>query len=80
MNTIERDIKIYLIKNNLKPSDVYKTLGIGRATFYQAIRSNNLNNKTLNKIFDYLNLELELVLKERKNDNECSKIQETIPD
>ena len=79
MNTIERDIKIYLIKNDLQPSDVYKTLGIGRATFYQAIRSNNLNNKTLNKILDYLNLEIELVLKERKNDNECSKIQEAIP-
>lgn len=80
MNTLERDIKIYLIKNDLQPSDVYKALDIGRAVFYQAIRSNNLSNKTLNKILDYLNLEVELVLKERKDDGECSTLQKTIPD
>ena len=78
MNTIEKDIKIYLIKNDLQPSDVYKALDIGRATFYQAIRSSNLGNKTLNKILDYLNLEVEFVLKEKVNDKECSTLQKNI--
>ena len=48
---LEKDIKIELIKKDLKPSDVYKALGIERAHFYQAIRSSNLTNKTLLKIY-----------------------------
>ena len=59
---IEKDIKIELIKRDLKPSDVYKALGIGRAHFYQAIRSSNLNNKTLKKILDYLDLKISVTL------------------
>ncbi len=59
---IEKDIKIELIKRDLKPSDVYKALGIARAHFYQAIRSSNLNNKTLKKILDYLNLKISVTL------------------
>jgi len=34
---IEKQIKIELIKRDLKPSDVYKALGLERAHFYQAI-------------------------------------------
>ncbi len=63
---LEKDIKIELIKRDLKPSDVYKALGIGRAHFYQAIRSSNLNNKTLKKILDYLDLKISVTL-EPKN-------------
>ena len=39
---LEKDIKIELIKRGLKPSDVYKSLNIERALFYQAIKSTNL--------------------------------------
>ena len=53
---LEKDIKIELIKRGLKPSDVYKSLNLERAHFYQAIRSTNLTNKTLLKILDYLDL------------------------
>ena len=60
---LEKDIKIELIKKGLKPSDIYKSLEIERAHFYQAIRSTNLNNKTLLKILDYLNLEISVSLK-----------------
>ena len=60
---LEKDIKIELIKRDLKPSDVYKALGIERAHFYQAIRSTNLTNKTLLKILDYLELEVSVSLK-----------------
>ena len=62
---LEKDIKIELIKRGLKPSDVYKALGIQRAHFYQAIRSTNLTNKTLLKILDYLELEISVTLKHK---------------
>jgi DNA-binding phage protein len=62
---LEKDIKIELIKKDLKPSDVYKSLGIERAHFYQAIRSSNLTNKTLLKILDYLELEISVTLKHK---------------
>lgn len=62
---LEKDIKIELIKKGLKPSDVYKALGIQRAHFYQAIRSTNLTNKTLLKILDYLELEISVTLKHK---------------
>ena len=62
---LEKDIKIEMIKKGLKPSDIYKSLEIERAHFYQAIRSTNLNNKTLLKILDYLNLEISVSLKHK---------------
>ena len=62
---LEKDIKIALIKKDLKPSDVYKAIGIERAHFYQAIRSSNLTNKTLLKILDYLELEISVTLKQK---------------
>jgi len=62
---LEKNIKIELIKQDLKPSDVYKALGIQRAHFYQAIRSTNLTNKTLLKILDYLELEISVTLKQK---------------
>jgi len=63
---LEKDIKIELIKKDLKPSDVYKAIGIERAHFYQAIRSSNLTNKTLLKILDYLELEISVTLKHKE--------------
>jgi len=65
---LEKDIKIELIKRGLKPSDVYKALGIGRAHFYQAIRSSNLKNKTLLKILDFLELEISVSLVKKSKD------------
>ena len=63
---LEKDIKIELLKRDLKPSDVYKALGLQRAHFYQAIRSSNLNNKTLLKILDYLDLEIVVSIKNKE--------------
>jgi len=62
---LEKDIKIELIRRGLKPSDVYKLLGIERAHFYQAIRSTNITNKTLLKILDYLELEISVSLQHK---------------
>ncbi len=63
---LEKDIKIELLKRDLKPSDVYKALGLQRAHFYQAIRSSNLKNKTLLKILDYLDLEIVVSIKNKE--------------
>jgi DNA-binding phage protein len=62
---LEKDIKIELIKRDLKPSDVYKALGLERAHFYQAIKSANMKNKTLVKILNYLKLEISISLKSK---------------
>ncbi len=40
---LEKDIKIKLIKRGLKPSDVYKSLNLERAHFYQAIEKYKFN-------------------------------------
>lgn len=64
---LEKEIKIVLAKRGLKTSDVYKALGIDKVVFYQAIRTNNLNNKTLKKILDYLGLEISISLSEKEN-------------
>lgn len=66
----EKDIKIELIKRDIKPSEVYRALGLERAHFYQAIKSHNLNNKTLKKILDYLELEISATLKHRDDLND----------
>ena len=63
---LEKDIKIELIKRDLKPSDIYKELGLQRAHFYQAIRSSNMQNKTLLKILDYLGFEVSVSLKPKE--------------
>jgi len=62
---LEKDIKIEIIKRDLKPSDVYKSLNLERAHFYQAIKSSNMRNKTLLKILDYLELEIFISLKNK---------------
>jgi DNA-binding phage protein len=63
---LEKEIKIELIKRGLKPSDIYKELGLQRAHFYQAIRSANMRNKTLIKILDFLGLEVSISLKPKE--------------
>ncbi len=62
---LEKEIKIELIKNDLKPSDVYKALKLERSHFYQAIRSSNMKNKTLLKVLDYLGLDVVVSLKHK---------------
>jgi len=66
---LEKEIKIELIKRGLKTSDVYKALNLQRAHFYQAIRSSNMNNKTLLRILDYLELKIVVSLKHKRQDD-----------
>ena len=62
---LELQIKEILKQRGLKPVDVYKALDIDKVVFYQSIRTNNLNNKTLHKILRYLGLEIEVKLHEK---------------
>lgn len=63
---IEKQLKEILNKKGLKPVDVYTALEINKVVFYQTIRSSNLNNKTLHKILKYLDLEIEVLLHEKR--------------
>lgn len=62
---LEKEIKDFLIKNNLKQSDIYNKFGISRQNFYKAIRTKNFENPTLQKILDFLWLEIIISLKEK---------------
>lgn len=64
---IEKQLKEILNKKGLKPVDVYTALEINKVVFYQTIRSSNLNNKTLHKILKYLDLEIEVLLHEKRD-------------
>lgn len=65
---LEKQIKEFLIKQNLKQSYVYNELDISRQNFYKAIRTKNFDNPTLQKILDFLWLEIIILLQE-KNEN-----------
>lgn len=65
---LEKQIKDFLIKQNLKQSYVYNELDISRQNFYKAIRTKNFDNPTLQKILDFLWLEIIILLQE-KNEN-----------
>jgi len=51
---LEKEIKDFLKKNNLKQSDIYKELDISKQNFYKAIRTKNFENPSLQKILDFL--------------------------
>lgn len=65
---LEDQIREAMRTQNLKAIDVYKPLGINRVNFYKAIKSSNLDNKTLIKIIDFLKCELSIKLR-GANDN-----------
>lgn len=64
LEMLEKEIKDFLEKNNMKQSDVYNKLGISKQNFYKAIRTRNLDNPTLKKILDFLWIEIFISLKE----------------
>ncbi|MDD2516231.1 MAG: hypothetical protein PHF26_03370, partial [Candidatus Gracilibacteria bacterium] len=64
---LEKEIKDFLQKNNLRQSDIYNKLGISKQNFYRATRSKNFDNPTLQKVLDFLGLEIIISL-QKKND------------
>lgn len=64
---LEKEIKEVLKQKWLKQADVYSQLEISKQNFYKAIRTRNFENPTLQKILDFLWLEIVIFLKP-KND------------
>ena len=63
MNTLEEQIKKEMARKKLAPVNIYKPLGINRVNFYRAIKTSNLENKSLKKILDFLGLFIKINLK-----------------
>lgn len=61
---LEKEIKDFLQKNNLKQADIYTKLDISKQNFYKAIRTKNFENPSLQKILNFLWLEIIISLKE----------------
>ena len=74
---LEKQIKEFLKKQNLKQSDVYNKLDISKQNFYKAIRTKNFDNPTLQKILDFLWLEILILLKEKNEDSKKSLLSST---
>ncbi len=63
---LEDKIKKIMVEKNITPIDIYKPLKINRVNFYKAIKTSNLQNKSLKKIVNFLGLELSVNLSEKK--------------
>jgi len=70
---LEKQIKDFLKKKNLKQADIYNELDISRQNFYKAIRTKNFDNPTLQKILNFLWLEIIILLQEK--DENTKKIE-----
>lgn len=77
MRMLEKEIKDFLKKNNLKQSDIYNKLWISKQNFYKAIRTKNFDNPTLQKILDFLWLEISILLKEKNENTKKSLLSST---
>jgi len=56
MDPLEEQIRKEMKRKKLAPENIYKPLGINRVNFYKAIKTSNLENKSLKKILDFLGL------------------------
>lgn len=55
----------HLRSRKIKITELCKATGINRQNAYKAMKSSNLDNPTLQKILDYLNLEISISLQEK---------------
>jgi hypothetical protein len=66
---LEDEIKKIMINKKITAVDIYRPLKINRVNFYKAIKTSNLENKSLKKILDFLGIELEVTLYNKKYGN-----------
>lgn len=64
---LEEQIKKVMQERNISAEYIYKPLKINRINFYKAIKTSNLNNKSLLKILHFL--ELYIIVKLEKYEN-----------
>ncbi|MCX6739303.1 MAG: hypothetical protein NT098_04635 [Candidatus Parcubacteria bacterium] len=62
---LEEKIKEIIAQKKIQPVDVYRPLKINRANFYKALKTSNLNNKSLRKILGFLGFEISVNLEEK---------------
>lgn len=70
MIMLEKEIKRIMLEKKITAIDVYRPLEINRVNFYKAIKTSNLKNKSLKKILDFLELEVEVNLYNKKYEKE----------
>lgn len=55
-----------MLGKKISPVGIYVPLKINRVNFYKAIKTSNLENKSLKKVLDFLGYELSVILKKKK--------------
>ena len=68
---LEDKIKKVMLEKKITAIDIYEPLKINRVNFYKAIKTFNLQNKSLKKILHFLGLTLSVNLY-KKHDNKKS--------
>lgn len=68
MIILEEEIKKRMLKMGITAVDIYRPLKINRVNFYKAIKTSNLENKSLKKILNFLGLGIKINLY-KKNEN-----------
>lgn len=63
---LEEKIKKIMIGKKITPVDIYEPLKINRINFYRAIKTSNMENKSLKKILKFLDYELSVNLKKKQ--------------
>jgi len=74
---LEKEIKDFLKKWNLKQSDIYNELKISKQNFHKALKTSKINNPTLLKILDFLWLEILILLKEKNKNSKKNLLWKT---
>ena len=69
MIMLEEEIKKIMHEKKITAVDIYRPLKINRVNFYKAIKTSNLKNKSLKKILNFLELEIEVNLYNKKYEN-----------
>ncbi|KKR21734.1 MAG: hypothetical protein UT50_C0004G0037 [Candidatus Moranbacteria bacterium GW2011_GWA2_39_41] len=69
MIMLEEEIKKRMLNKKITAVDIYRPLKINRVNFYKAIKSSNLENKSLKKILNFLGLGIKINLYNKKNEN-----------
>jgi len=68
MIILEEEIKKRMLSMGISAVDIYRPLKINRVNFYKAIKTSNLENKSLKKILNFLGLGIKINLY-KKNEN-----------
>ncbi len=61
----QKTILEHLRQKGIKMTDLCEATGVNRQNAYKALKSTNLENPTLQKILDYLDLEISISLHQK---------------